>query len=74
MNIMHLLMPELSGIRESLLKKTEADIVKLVNSITEKIKNNLTFDNGRDFSLPTWDHEVYGISFPPGNIVCPRNY
>jgi hypothetical protein len=67
-------MPEINGIRKKLLEETEADILKRIDSLTEKIKSTMTFNNGRDFLLPSRDQKVYGISFPPENIACPRNY
>lgn len=67
-------MPEISEIREQLLKETEADMLVLVRSLTEKIKQHVAFDNGRDCAFPERDQGVYGITFPPENIMCPRNY
>lgn len=68
------IMPEINEMREELLQKTEQDVLDLVDSLSAKIKEHIAFDNGRDCALPVRDHGIFGISFPPNQVIVPRNY
>lgn len=67
-------MPEICEIRVSLINLTASDMRGMVDSLDTKVREQISFENGRDYSLPVRDGGIFGITFPPANVVCPRNY
>lgn len=54
--------------------RNEDDMEDIVSSISEKIAALIPDEEKRDFFMPSTARGIYGISIPPENIDCPRNY
>jgi hypothetical protein len=54
--------------------QNDDDMGNLVSSISRKISESVPGEEDRDFCMPSRERGIYGISIPPENIDCPRNY
>ncbi|NOY74828.1 MAG: TIGR02584 family CRISPR-associated protein [Kiritimatiellaeota bacterium] len=64
-------MPEIIN-HPALVKKDEGDMRKIISTISAKIRNALTIEEGRDAALPTIGRGVYALALPSDNIVILR--
>ena len=67
-NIQRSRMPEIIN-HPAISKKDEDDMRKIISTISTKIKNAISIENGRDAALPSVQRGVYAISIPKENVI-----
>ncbi|HBC89695.1 MAG TPA: hypothetical protein DCZ94_22375 [Lentisphaeria bacterium] len=53
---------------------TEKELMKVVESLSEKIKSAVTSKQGLDYMIPEKGNSSFSIIMPASKIFCPRNY
>lgn len=62
-------MPEIINHITALKRKNTDDIRRIISILTQKIKNNVSIENGREAAIPKISRGVYAISAPPDFII-----